>query len=133
MRRLRLGVLASCIASCTTARYESPGTLRSYDILITQQDSLSRELARGLRRRGFAVRTHVRGGSRPTVYLFTFTFPEAEATWLHVRLADTRTGSVVAAVSAPLDSLGATAAAQARAIVDSLAANATLRHSLPPS
>jgi hypothetical protein len=67
------------------------------------------------------------------VYLFTFTFPEAEATWLHVRLADTRTGSVVAAVSAPLDSLGATAAAQARAIVDSLAANATLRHSLPPS
>jgi hypothetical protein len=135
---LQLGVAAAynafSIACAPPARYESPGTLGSYDILITRHDSLGRELAQGLRRRGFTVRTRVKGGSRPTAYLFTFTFPEADATWLHVRLADTRTGAVVAAVSAPLDSLGATAAAQAHAIADALAASAALRHPpLPPS
>jgi len=60
------------------------------------------------------------------VYLLVFTFREAEPpalTWLHVRLADTRTGAIVAAVSAPLDSLGATTPDHARAIVDSLVAS----------
>jgi len=57
------------------------------------------------------------------VYLLWFTQrePEPDApTWLYIRLADTRTGAIVAAVSAPRDSLGDTVEARARAIVDSL-------------
>ena len=115
-------VLLSC---APTTRYESPSTLRGYEILITRRDSLGQGLAEALRRRGFTVRQHLRGGSRPTAYLLTFTFRETEPpalTWLLVRLADTRTGAIVAAVSAPLDSLGATMPDHVRAIVDSLAA-----------
>jgi hypothetical protein len=107
-----LAVLGNAlVSSCAPAtRYEQPSALRGYDILITRRDSLGRELAQGLKRRGFTVRQHVRGGGRATAYLFAFIFRETDPpalTWLHVRLADTRTGVVVAAVSAPLDSLGA--------------------------
>ena len=128
---LGLAVVGNAVVlSCAPpTRYEQPSALRGYDILITQRDSLGQGVAEGLRRRGFRVRREVRGGSRPTAYLLTFTFQEAEApalTWLHVRLADTRTGTIVAAVSAPLDSLGATTPERARAIVDSLAASPAL-------
>ena len=141
MRRflLPLGVLATynaVAASCApAARYEQPSTLRGYEILTTRHDSLGREIAQGLRRRGFTVRGHVRGGGRPTVYLFAFPFRETEPpglTWLHVRLADTRTGAIVAAVSLQLDSLGPSAIDHARAIVDSLAASPALRRPIPP-
>ena len=114
------------VLSCAPAtRYEQPSALRGYEILITRRDSLGQGLAEGLRRRGFTVRQHIRGGSRATAYLLAFTFRETEPpalTWLVVRLADTRTGAIVAAVSAPLDSLGATTPDYVRAIVDSLAA-----------
>ena len=124
---LGLAVFGNAVLlSCAPAtRYESPSTLRGYEILITRRDSLGQGLAEGLRRRGFTVRQHVRGGSRPTAYLLAFTFRETEPpalTWLLVRLTDTRTGAIVAAVSAPLDSLGATTPDHVRAIVDSLAA-----------
>ena len=124
---LGLAVFGNAVLlSCAPAtRYESPSTLRGYEILITRRDSLSQGLAEGLRRRGFTVRQHVRGGSRPTAYLLAFTFRETEPpalNWLLVRLTDTRTGAIVAAVSAPLDSLGATTPDHVRAIVDSLAA-----------
>jgi hypothetical protein len=133
---LQLGVLASCACSCAPAtRYEAPTTLRGYEILITRRDSLGLDIARGLERRGFAVRNRVRGGGAPTAYLFAFTFRETDSgpgiTWLHVRLADTRTGAIVAAVSVPLDSLGAPWADHADAIVDSLAASAALRRVEP--
>ena len=125
-RSVGLCVVASCVWSCAPAtRYEQPAALRGYDILITRRDSLGQGLAEGLRRRGFTVRQHVRGGSRPTAYLLAFTFRETEPPallWILVRLADTRTGAIVAAVSAPLDSLGATTPDYVRAIVDSLAA-----------
>jgi hypothetical protein len=125
------------VLSCAPpTRYDQPSALRGYEILITRRDSLGQGVAEGLRHRGFTVRREVRGGSRPTAYLLTFTFQEAEPpalTWLHVRLADTRTGTVVAAVSAPLDSLGATTLDRARAIVDSLAASPALgRQTTPP-
>ncbi|HXL51747.1 MAG TPA: hypothetical protein VN945_01335 [Gemmatimonadales bacterium] len=125
------------VLSCAPpTRYEQPSALRGYEILITRRDSLGQGVAEELRHRGFTVRREVRGGSRPTAYLLTFTFQEAEPpalTWLHVRLADTRTGTVVAAVSAPLDSLGATTLDRARAIVDSLAASPALgRQTTPP-
>lgn len=132
-----LAVLGNAlVSSCAPAtRYEQPSALRGYDILITRRDSLGRELAQGLKRRGFTVRQRVRGGGRATAYLFAFVFRETDPpalSWLHVRLADTRTGVVVAAVSAPLDSLGAGAAEQARAIVDSLARAAALRRPISP-
>jgi hypothetical protein len=127
--------LASLLAACAPAvRYEPPASLRAYDIVVTRDDSLGRELVRELERRGFRVRTRVRGGSGPTAYLFVFCFPAPgpEAVpWLHVRLADTRSGTVVAAVSGPRAALGATAAAQARAIADSLHTIAA-RGPLPP-
>ena len=130
----QLAVVPSClavVASCAPpSRYEQPETLKGYEILVTRRDSLGQEIARGLKARGFRVWGRVRGGSRPTAYLLTFTFRETDPqglTWLHVRLADTRTGVIVAAVSIPVDSLGASAAARARVIVDSLAANAALR------
>ena len=128
-RSVALCVVASChgvIACAPATRYEQPSTLRGYEILIARRDSLGQGIAEGLRRRGFTVRRDVRGGSRPTAYLLAFTFRDSEppaVTWLLVRLADTRTGAIVAAVSAPLDSLGATTPDQARAIVDSLAAS----------
>jgi hypothetical protein len=127
---------SALVLSCALpTRYEQPSGLRGYEILITRRDSLGQGVAEGLRRRGFTVRRQVRGGSRPTVYLLTFTFREAEPpalTWLHVRLADTRSGAIVAAVSAPLDSLGATTPDRARAIVDSLVASPGLGRRLSP-
>ncbi len=135
-RSLGLGVVASCVCSCTPpTRYEQPSALRGYDILITRRDSLGQGIADGLERRGFRVRGWVRGGGRPAAYLLTFTFREVEppaVTWLHLRLADTRTGAIVAAVSAPLDSLGATTLERARAIVDSLAASPVLGRQISP-
>ncbi len=135
---LQLGIVefATLLTACApAARYEEPSTVRGYEILVTRRDSLGQGIAQGLKRRGFTVRERVRGGSRPTAYLFAFTFRETDPpalTWLHVRLADTRTGVIVAAVSAPLDSLGASAADQASAIVDSLAVSATLRRPISP-
>ena len=137
---MELGVVASCnafVVGCApSTRYEQPDALRGYEILVTSQDSLERGIAQGLARRGFRVRTRLRGGGRPTAYLFAFIFRETEPpalTWLHVRLADTRTGAIVAAVSAPLDSLGVSAGERARAIVDSLAANPALRRVIAPT
>jgi len=115
-----LAVLASCAPAIG---YRAPGSVRGYDILVTRKDSLSREIGRRLKRRGYSVRSAVKGGGAPAAYLLWFTQRETEpgaATWLYVRLADTRTGAIVAAVSAPRDSLGGTVEARARAIVDSL-------------
>jgi hypothetical protein len=132
-----LGLGAAACGACAPAtRYESPGSVRGYDILITRQDSLARAIADGLRRRGFTVRDHVTGGGRPTAYLFAFLFRETDppaVTWLDVRVADTRTGAIVAAVSLPLDSLAATPVERAQAVVDSLAGAAALRPPPPPS
>jgi len=135
---VQLSVVASCdggIACAPATRYEQPSALQGYEILIMRRDSLGQGIAEGLRRRGFTVRRQVRGGSRPTAYLLAFTFRDAEppaVAWLYVRLADTRTGAIVAAVSAPLDSLGATTSDHARAIVDSLAASPALGRRLSP-
>lgn len=127
-RRLFVGlsVVASynVFAACAPAtRYHPPSQPRDYQIVITHQDSLSRAIGHGLKRKGYRIRAGVRGGSPPTAYLLSFTQREAGPTspvWLYVRLADTRTGAIVAAVAAPIDSLGPTPEVRARAIVDSL-------------
>jgi hypothetical protein len=127
---------ALAIRCAPASHYESPDSVRGYAILVTGQDSLARALAAGLRGRGFTVHDHVHGGSGPTASLLLFRFQEPgppPLTWLHAELADTRTGAVVAAAAAPLDSLGATPAAQAAALVDSLAAQAARGRPSPPT
>lgn len=126
---LASGLLGACAPPGPALRYEAPSELRAYEILVTRTDSLGRGIAAGLREKGFTVRDRVQGGGRATAYVLSFQFEERapRLVWLHVRLADTRSGAIVAAVSAPLDSLGSGAAAQARAVVDALARARTLR------
>ena len=116
-------VLASLlILGC--ASHHIPQTLRGYDVVVEGKDEQSLELARAMRGYGFKVREHVRGGSRPTLALIHFTFSEpgpGEPPWLHIRLADTRTGVVLGAAAVPLDSL-ATPRARANAVVRAILA-----------
>ena len=138
MRALRLsalasGVLALCCATGSARR--SPTSLRGYDILIANRDSLSDRLALALRRRGFTVRRKIRGGSAPTAAVIIFSSKDDEPPgthWLHLRLADTRNGLIVAAVSVPHDSLGPTPESQAQALADSLRNQAALRRPVSP-
>jgi hypothetical protein len=137
IRQLGIAVSGSAfvLACAPVTRYRPPSGLREYQILVSRTDSLSQAVGRGLKRRGFTVRTALKGGSPPIGYLLSFTQratePGAER-WLYVRLVDTRSGDLLAAVSAPLDSLGPTVDARAQAIVDSLTnVRAALR--VPPT
>jgi len=130
IRALRLSALvASSVLGLACA------SLRGYDILITNRDSLSDRLALALRRRGFTVRRKIRGGSAPTAAVIIFSSKDDEPPgthWLHLRLADTRNGLIVAAVSVPHDSLGPTPESQAQALADSLRSQAALRRPVSP-
>jgi hypothetical protein len=136
--RARRGVVVTaCIlaAGCVVGRGATPPPLRGYRVLIETHDSLSDYLAVALSRKGFTVHRQVRGGSPATAALLTFTFREFNGTptiWFHARLADTRSGAIVAAVSAPLDSLGGTAAMRAQSLADSFAAHLAPRHDSAP-
>ncbi len=138
MRVLRRSALASGllgVACATGSARRPPASLRGYDILITNKDSLSDRLALALRRRGFTVRRKIRGGSAPTAAVIIFTSRDdepPETHWLHLRLADTRNGVIVAAVSVPEDSLGPTPESQAQALADSLRSQAAQRRPVPP-
>jgi len=119
----RLGVMASClgVVACGAARI--PAALRGYEILVERGDPESAEMARAFREHGFRVRGAVRGGSRPTAALIVFTFREPgrdTAPWLHLRLADTRTGEIIGAAMIPLDSVGPTPRARADAGIRAL-------------
>src|SRR5437879_11832683 len=75
-RALHLSLLASGVlgvACATGSGRRPPASLRGYDILITNKDSLSDGLALALRRRGFTVRRNIRGGSAPTPPAIIFT------------------------------------------------------------
>jgi hypothetical protein len=114
---------AFSVACAPPTGYRAPEWARAYQIVVKQDDSLSRGIAAGLRRRGFKVRDRVKGGGSPTAYLLLFSLRGAESgapTWLYAQLADTRSGAVIATVAAPLDSLGGTVTERARAVVDSL-------------
>ena len=121
----RLGVVASCIGFAACGASRIPASLRGYDILVEQAvDPQAAELARAMHEHGFRVRRAVRGGSRPTAALISFTFQETgpgTAPWLYLRLADTRTGAIVGAVAIPLDS-ALTPRARADAAVRALVA-----------
>jgi len=128
-------VIAGLLASgCLFGGSRPAPPLRGYRVLIETHDSLSDYLARALSRKGFTVRRRVRGGSPPTAALVTFIFHELDeppTLWLNARLADTRSGAIVAAVSAPIDSLGRGAATRAQSLADSFAAHLQ-RHDLAP-
>lgn len=117
-----------------TAGYRAPDSLRGYEILVGDRDSLSTQLAVALRRHGFRVRRDVKGGGRPTVAAISFTFrePDAQARpWLHARFADTRSGVMVAAVTVPLDSVPADARSLAEALVGAVEAQLAERRANP--
>ena len=105
----RLGLVALCIAFAACGASRIPASLRGYDILVEQAvDPQAAELARAMREHGFRVRRAVRGGSRPTAALISFTFQETgpgTVNWLYLRLADTRTGAIVGAAGISLDSV----------------------------
>jgi hypothetical protein len=114
--------VATLLAAC--AGHQIPAALRGYDVLVASKDEQSVELARAMRGLGYRVRERVRGGSRPTAVLIHFTFSDpgrGEPTWLHVRLADTRSGVIVGAAAVPLDSATQTPRARATAAVRALA------------
>lgn len=122
----RRAVLPTCLAFVIAcAAHHIPTELRGYAILVERGDEQSNELARALREGGFRVRRAVKGGSGPTAALvyFTFTQPETEGpTWLHLRLADTRSGVIVRAASIVLDSTSQTPRGRAQAAVQALMA-----------
>lgn len=114
------------LAACGASRV--PSSMRGYEILVERRDPQSAELARAMREAGFRVRRGVRGGSRPTAAVVYFVFRHAgraEPEWLHLRVADTRTGEIVGAASISLDSVGPTPRARAEAAVRALLAPLT--------
>jgi hypothetical protein len=115
--------LLAIVAACGASRI--PPGLRGYDIVVERGDEQSNELARALREGGFRVRRAVKGGSGPTAALVYFTSRQPETaspTWLHLRLADTRSGIIVGAASIVLDSLPQTPRGRAQAAVQALMA-----------
>ena len=116
-------VVVLAVAACATSRV--PDSLRGYDILVEAKDDQSVELARALRSVGYRVRDKVRGGSRPTAALIHFAFREPgpeQPTWLHLRLADTRSGVIVGSATVLLDSTKRTVRDRALAAVDAIVA-----------
>jgi hypothetical protein len=125
-RRKTLGVVTFCVVLAACGASRIPTSLRGYDILVEQAaDPQAAELARAMRAYGFRVRREVKGGSRPTAALVSFTFQETAfgaVPWLYLRLADTRTGEIVGAAMIPLDSVAPTPRARADAAVRALVA-----------
>lgn len=117
----RRAVVPTCIFlifACGANRV--PPTLRGYDILVPGEDSQSVELARVMRAEGYKVRGAVKGGSHRTAAVIHFLYAEPgpdQPTWLHLRLADTRSGAIVGVASIQLDSALATPHARAVAAV----------------
>ena len=111
------------VIGCGASRV--PANLRGYDVLVDGSDEQSIELAAAMKQAGYHVKTKVKGGSHPTAALIHFTFSEPgpdQTIWLHLRLADTRSGAIVGAASIPLDSTTVTSRARALAAVQALSA-----------
>lgn len=123
MKRSVVASIVALTAACGASRI--PATLRGYDVLVAGQDSQTVEFARALKSAGYHVRDRVKGGSRPTAALVHFTFRDSgpdQPTWLHVRLADTRSGVIVGTATIALDSTTSTTRARAEAAVQALSA-----------
>lgn len=110
------------LACAPATRYHMPETVRGYAVYVPGKDSLSVQLAQAFRRRGVVVLGRLRGGGGPTAAVVHFTFRDEGADAgrsLHVQLADTRTGAIVAVAVLALDSL-APGGPPVEAILDSL-------------
>jgi NAD(P)-dependent dehydrogenase (short-subunit alcohol dehydrogenase family) len=119
-------VLLAVIAGCGGHAFRTPDDVQGYEIVVTGDDSVSRAFARELANEGFRVRNAVRGGNRPAAVLVHFVFHEPNGpTLLHGRLADTRSGAIVAAASIPLDSTSRARRDSVPALVRSLTAKGT--------
>ena len=122
MKRIVTSVVAFTLA-CGASRV--PANLRGYDVLIDGSDEQSVELMAAMKQAGYHVKTKVKGGSHPTATLIHFLFSDPgpdQTVWLHLRLADTRSGVIVGAASIPLDSTTTTTRARAQAAVQALSA-----------
>jgi hypothetical protein len=116
----RRAVLPTCIVLVSCGANRVPAALRGYDILVPGEDSQSVELARVMRAEGYKVRGAVKGGSHRTAAVIHFLYAEPgpdQPTWLHLRLADTRSGAIVGVASIQLDSALTTPHARAVAAV----------------
>ena len=116
-------LLMGCASS---GSYRVAGQLKAYEILVPGRDSVSARVADAFGRRGFRVRATMHGGSRPTLAYVAFWFSEpGEGTpppLYYARLADTRTGDILAAAAVPLDSLGASLKTRVDSLVTLLTA-----------
>lgn len=139
-RRLSVHLTVVLLSACSTGRAPVPESLRGYEILVWGGDALSTELTGALRDTGLKVRRAVRGGSPPTAGLVHHSFRDASSRppsrWVHARLADIRTGVILAAVTLRLDSAmvgpwGQQTRALARALVDSILAQASTQGTPP--
>lgn len=111
------------VACATATRYHMPSSLHAYAFFVPGSDSLSAELGAAMRRHGYVVLPHVKGGSGPTASVLHFTYRDpgdSTGPVLHVRLADTRTGAIVAAASAVVAQLPPDPARRAEVLLDSL-------------
>jgi hypothetical protein len=123
MPALAIGLAGGGGGGCASSRV--PEALRGYDILVEPKDLQSLELAWAMRQYGFRVRQKVRGGSHPTAALIYFIYSDpgaGEASWFHVRLADTRSGAILRTGAVPLDSLTPSTRTRAIAAVEALIA-----------
>jgi len=109
-------------AGCAGHAIRVPDDVRGYEIVVPGRDSLSLAFAGALKGQGFHVRSTVRGGTRPAAALVHFVFQEWHGApiVLYGRLADTRSGAVVAAAEIPLDSTGSAARDSVPALVRAL-------------
>ena len=115
--------LALMATACATHVVRVPDDIHGYEIVVEGKDTLSRAFAQALKDAGLKVRPEPRGGTRPAAALVHFVFQEGPDAppHLYARLADTRTGQVVAAAETPLDSAMA-AGPRAAAVVKILLA-----------
>jgi len=129
---LRRAVVPSCVllvGCASSGSYRVAGQLKAYEILVPGRDSVSARVADAFGRRGFRVRAAVRGGSRPTLAYVGFWFSEpgqgegaGQRALYYARLADTRTGRIVAAAAVALDSLGSNLKSRVDSLVTLLTA-----------
>ena len=118
-----IAVLVVASLGCGGHAFRAPNNIQGYDVVVTGSDSISRALAREMASEGFRVRPAVRGGHRPAAVLVHFVFQEPNGPLLlHGRLADTRSGRIVAAASIPLDSTRAARRDSVPALVRALTA-----------
>lgn len=92
---LALGLALAPGACGPELGYRAPRPLTGYEYLVLGSDALSDGLARGMEADGLRVARVIAGGNRPAAAVLVF---EDEAR-LDVRVVDTRSGVVVAAVS----------------------------------